>query len=274
MITYKDYKSFTDVYKYKSIITPLFIIIADIKFTIPKPFNFTSVDYDERKRETINRIIEDRIRKEDEIMSHQFRANPLNRKIFVSELGLGNVVQEEKIKRRERVEKRKEKIIQEMRPFSFYEDDERRYKEKLLQQCEPPQFVQFRANPVSWTSQIKIYHDIIKKEKLEREQRIKERSNQLLFSSRLPPRMEMHEKLKKERARSAENITEKKTIRPLSLIKAKPIPDFARLQEEFYKKFESLKMQAKSKPTEFKPFNFHEPKVIKFLLIHLINRKT
>ncbi len=110
---------------------------------------------------------------------------------------------------------------------------------------------------------MEIYHDIIKKEKLEREQRIKQRSSQLLFASRLPPRMEMWEKQKKERARSAELDTKNTTIRLLSVIKAKPIPDFARLQDEFFTDLENKKMQAKSKPTEFKTFNFHEPKVIR-----------
>ncbi len=83
-------------------------------------------------------------------MNHQFKANQLNREMFISDLGLGSVIAEEKAKRAMRIEKYKEKVIQEMRPFSFYEDDEKRYKEKLALQCEPPQFVQFRANPVSW----------------------------------------------------------------------------------------------------------------------------
>lgn len=129
-------------------------------------------------------------------------------------------------------------------------------------QCEAPKFVQFRANPVSWTSQIKIYHDIIKKEKLAREQRIKQRSSQLLFASKLPPRMEMHEKEKRERARSEEITKDKKVdIRRFTPIRAKAIPDFERLQVEFETMLENKKQEAKSRPTDFKPFNFHEPKV-------------
>ena len=270
-ITYKDYKSFTDVYKYKSnipfkLITNYNPYIADIKFTIPDPFPFTYKDYDTRKRETMNYIIEERLRKEDEIMNHPFKANNLNPHMFINDLGLENCIEVEKAKRRHRIDKYKEKVIQEMRPFSFYENDERRYKERLVKQNDIPQFVQFRANTVSWTSQIRIYHDILKKEKLLREQRIKQRSSQLLFASKLPPRMEMHEKEKRERARSEEINPKKKIERPFSGtgIRAKPIPDFERLQEIFFNNLENKKNLAKSKPTEFKQFNFHEPKVLIF----------
>ena len=91
-----------------------------------------------------------------------------------------NIIQYEKQQRMKRQEKLKEKIVAEMKPFSFYDADERKYREKLQQECQPPTFPPFRANAIKWLSQVNIYEDMIKKQKQEREERVKERLNNAL----------------------------------------------------------------------------------------------
>jgi hypothetical protein len=161
--------------------------------TVPKPPSF--YDVKGKKEKKINEILNERIQKEDEVLSKKFKANDLKREIFISEFE--NVIVAEKALRMQRCEKLKEKIVQDMKPFSFYDVDEKKYKEKLVQECMPPEFLPFKANPISWTSQINLYEDILTKQAIERSQRVEERARQNLLSAKLPPRMEMHEKKKK-----------------------------------------------------------------------------
>lgn len=42
--------------------------------------------------------------------------------------------------------------------------------------------------------------------------------------------------------------------------KAKPVPDFKRLQKDFVHNLEELKRQKQLKNTDLKPFHFHNPK--------------
>jgi vacuolar-type H+-ATPase subunit I/STV1 len=88
-----------------------------------------------------------------------------------------------------------------MKPFSFYEKDERKYKEKIKQEPVPPTFPPFRANAIKWLSQVLIYEDMLKQEKEEREQRVKERMEKTRKTSKLPPRMQMAEEERKEKER-------------------------------------------------------------------------
>lgn len=84
-----------------------------------------------------------------------------------------------------------------MKPFSFYDCDEKKYKERLEMECHPQQFLPFKANPIPWTSQVNLYEDMLTKQADERKQRVEERARQNYSLAKLPPRMEMHEKRKK-----------------------------------------------------------------------------
>ena len=170
-----------------------------------------------------------------------------------------NIIVAEKEQRKYRTSKLKEKIISNMKPFSFYEQDERKYKEKLLKESEPQQFPSFKAIAVPWTSQVNLYDDIIKKMEVTRQQRVEERAMITYKNSKLPSRMEMQEKKKKQQEQETKLI-EKSTKRSKSF-KANQIPDFAKAQEKFINTLE--KKKAIAKPTEPIPFNFHEPKVKK-----------
>ena len=68
--------------------------------------------------------------------------------MFNKEGDLNNIIEREKIERKKRTDKLKEEIQKNMKPFDFYDEDERKYKERINQECIPPQFPQFKANQI------------------------------------------------------------------------------------------------------------------------------
>jgi hypothetical protein len=232
----------------------------DLKFTVPKPFGFLKKNYTEKKLKKIESILEERKRKEDEILGYRFKPNDLKREMFINQYE--NVIEAEREKRKYRTEKLKEKIITEMKPFSFYEYDERKYKDKVNRISEPPQFAKFKANPVPWTSQVTMFDDLIKKKELERKTRVEERAITTFKNAKLPPRMEMHEQKKKiieEEVKILEKTSKSEIKQRSKSFRATKVPDYAKAHESFTKNLE--KKKANVKPTEPQPFNFHEPKV-------------
>jgi hypothetical protein len=195
-ISYKDYLEFLNNYKSKQY----------LNFTVPKPFEFSKRDDHCKKILKIEEILEERKRKEDEYLNYRFRPNELKREMFIN--SLGNVIEAEQIRRKMRTEKLKEKIVQEMKPFSFYEHDEKKYKDKLQKECMAPQFLPFKANPIPWKSQVTLYDDILKKNEAVRRMNIEERARKTYQNAQLPPRMEMHEKKKKQQEQELKVLVE------------------------------------------------------------------
>jgi len=231
-----------------------------INFTIPEPFEFLKKDYQKRKMQKIKEILEDRVKDEDYFVYYRFHANELKKGIWGNKMQ--NIIEYEKEQRQLRTEKLKEKIIAEMKPFSFYEKDERKYKEKLKQEPIPPTFPPFRANAIKWLSQVLIYEDMLKQEKEEREERIRERMEKTKLYSKLPPRMQMYEeeRLAKEKQKELDYKKQLKEERKRRQFKAKEVPDFQKLQSEFENKLKEKKAQKKTQLTVPEPFTFHEPK--------------
>ena len=243
-----------------------------LNFTIPEPIEFLKKDYQRKKIQKIKEILEDRVKDEDYFVYYQFHANELKKGIWGNRMQ--NIIEYEKQQRQLRTEKLKEKIIAEMKPFSFYEKDERKYKEKIKQEPIPPTFPPFRANAIKWLSQVLIYEDMLKQEKEEREQRIRERMEKTKLASKLPPRMQMYEEERKERERQKKLNYQKELIqeRKLRQFKAKEVPDFLKLQTEFENKLNEMKRAAK--PTIPEPFTFHEPKKKVALLCKYLDQEN
>ena len=243
-----------------------------INFTIPEPFDFLKKDYQKKKIQKIKEILEDRVKDEDYYVYYQFHANELKKGIWGNRMQ--NIIEYEKQQRQLRTEKLKEKIIAEMKPFSFYEKDERKYKEKIKQEAIPPTFPPFRANAIKWLSQVLIYEDMLKQEKEEREQRIKERMEKTKLASKLPPRMQIYEEERKDRERQKKLNYQKELIkeRKKREFKAKEVPDFLKLQTEFENKLNAMKRAAK--PTIPEPFTFHEPKKKVALLCKYLDQEN
>ena len=233
-----------------------------INFTIPEPFEFLKKNYQKKKIQKIKEILEDRVKDEDYFVYYQFHANELKKGIWGNQMQ--NIIEYEKEQRQQRTEKLKEKIIAEMKPFSFYEKDERKYKEKIKQESIPPTFPPFRANAIKWLSQVLIYEDMLKQEQEEREQRIKERMEKTAKASKLPPRMAMYEeeRLEREKQKKLELQKQYYEEREKRKFKAKKVPEFNKLQTQFEEKLKQMKEERKKQRKALKPipFTFHEPK--------------
>jgi len=232
---------------------------SDINFTIPEPFNFLKNNYHEKKLSKMKEILENRQKNEDDVFKHTFHANPLNRRMFNKAGSLKNITEKEKEKRERRIELKNNEIKANMRPFSFYDKDFESFVTRKNQECIPPKFVPFKANPIKWRSQVKMYDGMIENE-LSRKERTKRNAEDLLAKAALPPRMEMHEKQKKLQIEEEKRVEEEKIRQDKEkrLFKAKNAPNFEKLHEKFISILEKKKRAAI--PTVPKPFTFHEPK--------------
>ena len=231
---------------------------SDINFTVPEPFNFLKKNYHEKKLTKIQEILEERQKNENEILNFKFRHNSPNKKMFTTG-NIQSITEKERKKRKERIQLLNKEIEANMRPFSFYDKDELKYKERLKQECIPPKFIPFKANPIKWHSQVKVAQGFIDHE-LARKEKNQRRAQELLSKAALPPRMEMHakhKKLKEEEEKKIEkqNLKKEKSKR---LFHAKDSPNFKRLHEKFINTLENKKRLAK--PTVPEPFTFHQPK--------------
>ena len=232
----------------------------DLNFTIPKPFNFLKKNYHEKKLLKIQEILLDRQEKEKEVFNHPFHANKYNKKMFDADTNLGNIIERERIQRKARTDKLKEQIQANMKPFSFYSEDERKYINRINQIPQAPQFPKFKANPIQWKSQVNMYDGLINNSKKAREERTHARALETFNKAKLPPRMEMHEKQKKlqEQEKKLILLREEEEEKKKRLFKAKETPNFEKLQEQFMNNLDKRKKAAKK--TVPKPFTFHEPK--------------
>ena len=232
---------------------------SDINFTVPEPFNFLKNNYHEKKLSKMKEILEERQKNEDEVFKHTFHANPLNKKMFNKAGNLENITEKEREKRERRIELKNKEIIANMRPFSFYDKDFENFYTRKHQECIPPEFKPFKANPIKWRSQVKMYDGMMEND-FTRKERNQRRAEELLAKAALPPRMEMHEKQKKLQLEEEKRVEKEKyrQDKERRLFKAKKAPDFERLHEKFINILDKKKRAAH--PTVPEPFTFHEPK--------------
>ena len=233
---------------------------SDLNFTIPKPFEFLKEDYHGKKLLKMKEILEERRKNENDIFKHNFHANPLNKRMFNRKGDLRNIIEREKSARQRRIEQKKMEIIAGMRPFSFYDNDLKSFVERKNQECIPPKFVPFKANPIQYKSQVNVYEGKNKYSKEARQERIHKRALSTFNAASLPPRMEMHEKQKKlqEKEKLIIEKQKKEIDKNKRVFKAKQAPNFNILHEKFINILEKKKRSAC--PTIPKPFTFHEPK--------------
>ena len=256
---YKTYTNFNTSNNIPNNFVDKFNKKSDINFTVPEPFNFLKKNYHEKKLTKIQEILEERQKTENAIFNHRFKPNLYDPKMFNANGNLKNRMEKEKMHRNNRIELKKKEIEANLRPFSFYDIDEKKYKEKLAQECIPPKFIPFKANPIKWRSQVKVADGLLENELARKERNLK-RAQELLAESSLPPRMEMHEKHKKLRLEEEKKIEKQKLKKEKNQrqFKHKEPPNFKKLQEKFILTLEKNKRLAK--PTSPEPFTFHQPK--------------
>ena len=233
---------------------------SDLNFTIPKPFEFLKEDYHGKKLIKMREILEERKKNEEDVFKHIFHANPLNKRMFDTKGDLRNVIEREKSARQKRIDRKKIEIISSMKPFSFYDADFNSFMERKNQECLPPKFAPFKANPIQYKSQVNMYDGNNNYSREARQERIHQRALSTFNAASLPPRMEMHEKQKKlqENEKSLIEKQKEEDEKKKRIFKAKEAPNFNVLHEKFINILEKKKRAAQ--PTVPKPFSFHEPK--------------
>ena len=247
---HNTYNNFS-IYKYQK--------KSDINFTVPEPFNFLKKNYHEKKISKMKEILEERKKNEDDIFKHVFHANPVNKRMYNKAGSLKNITEKEREKRERRIELKINEIKANMRPFSFYDKDFESFYARKHQECMPPKFIPFKANPIKWSSEVKMYDGMIDNEAA-RKERNHRRAEELLARAALPPRLEMHEKEKKLQLEEEKRLEEEKIKKDKEarLFKAQNPPNFEKLHEKYINNLEKKKKAAI--PTVPKPFTFHEPK--------------
>lgn len=163
------------------------------RITIPDPF-----DFEEREKEKniktksvlISQQSLEKIKEEEEYKYIPFKANPIPNK--VRQKGLFDEIMQGQEERRVEVKKRSKAITkQNERPFSFmFRENNKRVKsyerEKVI----------FKANPAPWLSSLRNKLEIEAENEEFRRQRIMRNAVVSLSLSKLPPRMQLHEKEK------------------------------------------------------------------------------
>lgn len=225
------------------------------KYRITIPGDPAFMKRDKKKGKSIReRKLEEMIKYkylEDEYeMSQQFRAKEIPKSTL--EPRYEKLLKQQEERRRQN----KENFLinkQAAKPFSFYDRDMMKFQQRYSNAVTPiydPEYdvmnhPPFKANPVPGHAKIQMYDYMMKKDKKERELRIKQNAELALAQSKLPPRMALYERIKEtneiqKRSKSYENP--EFTFKPAP---SKPVPDFETLQLNFHKGLES-KRQSKS----------------------------
>ncbi|KRX08415.1 hypothetical protein PPERSA_12896 [Pseudocohnilembus persalinus] len=242
---------------------------GEFKITKPQPFQF---DERERQRQMTRSIsqrrfdemIDDIRQKEYETYNQPFRANPVPAHV---KKPLFQKLMHNQEKRRADVRANSIAItISREKPFSFYQRDIEKMKAKKKNKWEREQFV-FKANKVPWFCNVDLLDRINNEEDQKRKERVAKEAQRIMQMSKLPPRMEMHEQQKKAKLMrdgigtidnlqyntKSNKYTQEMSFQPQ---KAKPIPDFQKLQKKFQDDLDHKRQSQRT--TEVKPFNFQE----------------
>lgn len=146
------------------------------------------------------------------------------------------------------------KILKEReKPFSFYKRDKEKkveQKEVLNAEFQKPAF-KAKEPPASCT--VEIFKIMMEENNKAREESIRKNAQLSYLKAKLPPRMEMYEKLTKQQ-KDLEGSKSAQEIGSFQPPKAKPVPDFEKLQRTFQNNLDKTKSH--KRPTEVKPFEF------------------
>lgn len=224
--------------------------------TVPVPFDFLNKpkSYSIRQKK-VEQMVKQKNREEEIALRMEYRAREIPK--HVKQEKFREICEAQEKRKMDMKRLAMAKIKETEKPFSFYERDVLKTKLKSEQAELPndiPMFPHFKAGKIPWRVLVPIYQTIVDGED-QRQKRIKQNAELSRKMSKLPPRMEAYEKLKKEKEMQ-EKLNQKKAERQIP--PPKEVPDFNRLHREFTEKL--LKNKSQQKLTTPQPFNFHEPK--------------
>ncbi|KRX08049.1 hypothetical protein PPERSA_06227 [Pseudocohnilembus persalinus] len=235
------------------------------KITVPEPYKF-----DKREKNRKEFIVERRLKEDLQKAKEQedaivkipgtFRANKIPK--HVKDRHLLEKIEHAQEKRREQVRQQSKQMTKlNENPFSFYyrdQDKEHKYHCFDPNEEEVKQFEHFHANPAPWYTRVLMLERMYKEKEEKSRAYVQKRMKELQQMSKLPKSVKnMMTRLaakEQERKSKMNNFTHGEfTFQPP---KAKPIPDFERLHQEFQESLDSVKQnKALTQPIEF---NFQE----------------
>lgn len=145
------------------------------------------------RKQKLKEMVETKEKQEEENMKFKFRAREVpahvKQPLFEKKL-------KEQEERRAQVKANSVALtIQREKPFSFYTRD-KNAKAKKKSHLEREDFI-FKAKEVPWFCSLNMMEKIKNEEELKRQERVAKHAHYLMTISKLPPRMEMHEQLKR-----------------------------------------------------------------------------
>jgi hypothetical protein len=209
---------------------------AELKFV-----EYRKLQYDKQEQIMDQREIEEK--------KYEFIARPVPESS--KELRYERMNQQRQKRREESRKRAIDKAKLEANPFTFYKKDKCTKCVKVQKEVKD-----YKANPIPWEVVIPLYKEMKEREEISRQERIHKRSKELASKAKLPPRMEMHERMKKEGFQfypkpKLEEYPFKPKIK-------KSIPDFEVQHKVFEESLERHK-QCK-RPTVITPFKLSKTK--------------
>ena len=208
--------------------------------TVPRPFKFDTREKIRPKsirERKVDEMIAEKQLEEDRVLDYKFRARQPNKDIVMP---LFDKINKKNEQRRKEVKETSQKLLKEKeRPFSFYERDKNKKRVESVPLNEEFQKGAFKANPIPTACTVEIFKVMMDKQDKERQDRIKKNAEVNFRKSKLPPRMQMHENLRREKEENSKKENKSVPGRPLSEIgtfrppRARPIPNFEKLQRSF-----------------------------------------
>ncbi|CAK61850.1 unnamed protein product (macronuclear) [Paramecium tetraurelia] len=235
------------------------INVERMQFTVPKKTGQEKRDVNKQPSIREKWVME-QVRQKQEEIEEAYKFRPFKAKAIPYKVKDKNyyneLLEREEIRRRELKERCKEKTQSLQKPFNF-EDRKREKPIKIPEEVEEPH--KFRANPIPWYCSLKLYERNMQEQKIKSENRKKIRKFWLQENSKLPPRMqEWIDKMKlQEQEKQQEQLLRSHHDSPRK-VRAKSIPNFNKLHDQFQKQLEQKKK--KSKPTVPVGPTFHESK--------------
>ena len=219
--------------------------------TVPRPFKFESRESARPKtikQRQMEELKAQKKREEEEILAFQYRAQPVPAEVLVPKLESMMGAQEAK---REKVRLESAKMLEsKVKPFSFYYRDQGKDKSK----AQPQDFSHpFKASPVPIHATLPIFEQMMQNKEAARKAKLKKEAAELLAQSKMPQRMEQHEKQRAEsaQAKGAEESFQRQ-------FSAKEPPDFHAIHKAFNEAM--VKKKQSVAITKVEPFNLNENK--------------
>ena len=242
--------------------------------TVPVVFEFLNRTKEHKtiREQKVEEMIKEKHDRVEEERGYRFKANDIpksTKQPKYQQILAANEERRQEVKRMSlAITKQREK------PFGFYLRDQERAKHQRPQSDMKPVYEPFKASIIPWRVRAPLYQEMVERAEYAREQRVKRNAEASLSLAKLPPRMQEHE----DRKRQAEEegaVSEQRQSQSLDRLftfmppKAKPVPDFKRLQKQFQQSLEELKRLKNQSATVPEPFHFHNPKSTASMRRHL-----